>query len=113
MFKMKVSSNTPQRPLYGTTFSRIQHASEGETSEEMCNQLHRNGIISKPSVIDGFRAVPRGFFVPAGAQESAYHDAPLRQGCVHLSAPHIYGAVAEALEMHKGMSFLNIGSGSG
>ena len=79
----------------------------------MCDQLHRNGIMTKPSVIAAFRSVPRGFFVPESAQGSAYDDAPLRHGCVHLSAPHIYGAIGDALDMHKGMSFLNIGSGTG
>eukprot|EP00613_Pedinella_sp_CCMP2098_P018883 CAMPEP_0171773058 /NCGR_PEP_ID=MMETSP0991-20121206/55073_1 /TAXON_ID=483369 /ORGANISM="non described non described, Strain CCMP2098" /LENGTH=505 /DNA_ID=CAMNT_0012378735 /DNA_START=284 /DNA_END=1801 /DNA_ORIENTATION=+ len=69
--------------------------------------------MTKPSVIAAFRSVPRGFFVPESAQGSAYDDAPLRHGCVHLSAPHIYGAIGDALDMHKGMSFLNIGSGTG
>jgi len=93
--------------------SAMAWRSGGETNEEMCDQLHRNGIMTKPSVIAAFRSVPRGFFVPESAQGSAYDDAPLRHGCVHLSAPHIYGAIGDALDMHKGMSFLNIGSGTG
>lgn len=45
----------------------------------------------------------------------AYADQPLRDGKIHLSAPHIYGSVLEALELQpaSSMSFLNAGSGSG
>jgi protein-L-isoaspartate O-methyltransferase len=45
----------------------------------------------------------------------AYADQPVKEGNVHLSAPHIYGSVLEALELHPNtsLSFLNAGSGSG
>lgn len=45
----------------------------------------------------------------------AYADKPLRDGNVHISAPHIYGSVLEALELPKNSSlcFLNAGSGTG
>lgn len=45
----------------------------------------------------------------------AYADQPLKEGNIHLSAPHIYGSVLEALELRKNesLSFLNAGAGSG
>ena len=43
----------------------------------------------------------------------AYHDRPFRNGNIHISAPHMYVTVLEALEIQPGMSFLNVGSGSG
>ena len=45
----------------------------------------------------------------------AYADQPLKEGNVHMSAPHIYGSVLEALELrpNSSLSFLNVGSGTG
>jgi protein-L-isoaspartate O-methyltransferase len=44
----------------------------------------------------------------------AHTDQPLKEGNVHISAPHIYGTVLEALELSadSSMSFLNAGSGT-
>lgn len=49
----------------------------------------------------------------AAAKEQAYMDAPVRIGLVHVSAPHMYALVLERLHLQPGMSFLNLGSGSG
>jgi protein-L-isoaspartate O-methyltransferase len=48
-------------------------------------------------------------------EDMAHTDQPLKEGNVHLSAPHIYGSVLEAFELEQdsSLSFLNIGSGSG
>lgn len=43
----------------------------------------------------------------------AYLDRPFKQQFIHISAPHMYATVLEALEISEGMAFLNIGSGSG
>lgn len=48
-------------------------------------------------------------------QSRAHADEPIREGGVHISAPHIYGTIAEALDLprNSSLSFLNIGSGTG
>jgi protein-L-isoaspartate O-methyltransferase len=79
----------------------------------MVGNLHKNGIVSSERVVRAMGLVDRGFFTPEGATASAYVDAPLRAGPIHLSAPHIYGAVLNTLEFGLGDSFLNVGSGSG
>ena len=45
----------------------------------------------------------------------AHRDQPIREGQIHISAPHIYGYSLEALDVtpNSSMSFLNIGSGTG
>lgn len=43
----------------------------------------------------------------------AYTDRPFKKGKIHLSAPHMYATVLEALDLRAGKSFLNVGSGSG
>ena len=55
------------------------------------------------------------FYCPQNQKHLAHSDQPLREGHVHISAPHIYGAALEALEFEAGssQSFLNLGSGTG
>ncbi len=50
-----------------------------------------------------------------GTEDHAYSDRPLKEGNVHISAPHIYCTVVESLELEENsnVSFLNIGSGTG
>jgi protein-L-isoaspartate O-methyltransferase len=45
----------------------------------------------------------------------AHTDQPLKEGNIHISAPHIYGSVVEALELtpNSSLSFLNLGCGTG
>jgi len=89
--------------------------SSGTTNDEMVNNLKRFGVISSATVENAFRNVDRGFFVPDSDMQRAYADQPLKDGNVHLSAPHIYGSVLEAFELEENSSgsFLNAGSGSG
>ena len=63
----------------------------GTGNEEMVSNLHANGVISNLGVVEAFRKVSRGFFVPDEVKSVAFHDSPLRSGPVHMSAPHIYG----------------------
>ena len=46
----------------------------------------------------------------------AHTDQPIREGTIHISAPHIYGTILEALDLPNtlaGSTFLNLGSGTG
>jgi protein-L-isoaspartate O-methyltransferase len=57
--------------------------------------------------------VDRKYFVPLNRVDMAHSDNPLKEGNIHISAPHIYGTVLEALDIQPSMSFLNIGNGTG
>ncbi|CAB9506930.1 Protein-L-isoaspartate O-methyltransferase domain-containing protein [Seminavis robusta] len=89
--------------------------SSGTTNDEMVDNLKRFGVISTPAVEEAFRQVDRAFFVPPNQRDLAHSDQPLREGNLHISAPHIYGSVLEALELtpQSSLSFLNVGSGTG
>lgn len=89
------------------------------SNERMVNQLRRSGALRSQACIDAFRAVDRAQFWIRGLRaeiygNEVYGDAPLRYGKLHQSAPHIYARALEALmPLKTGMSFLNIGSGTG
>jgi len=89
--------------------------SSGSTNDEMVDNLKRFHVISSPDVEAAFRNVDRKWFVPKDCQDIAHKDQPIRNGNIHISAPHIYGSVVEALELKKdaGYSVLNAGSGTG
>mmetsp|Transcript_22890 Transcript_22890/g.49874 ORF Transcript_22890/g.49874 Transcript_22890/m.49874 type:complete len:496 (+) Transcript_22890:111-1598(+) len=89
--------------------------SSGTTNDEMVDNLKRFQVISSPEVEVAFRSVDRRLFVPKSCQHIAHKDQPVRDGNIHISAPHIYGTVLEALDLKKdaGFSFLNAGSGTG
>lgn len=95
----------------------FMHSDEPRTppsNESMVKNLVNIGTLSQPECIDAFKAVDRRHFWPAGSGDLAYADMPLRSGCLHISAPHIYAKALESLmPLSKGMSFLNIGSGTG
>merc|ERR1719473_402932 len=84
------------------------------TNDAMVQELEDSGTLTTPQCIAAFRAVDRQrFWVPGGA-ELAYADMPLRHGRLHQSAPHIYARALESLmPLKPGMSFLNVGSGTG
>ncbi|KAL9980549.1 hypothetical protein ACROYT_G009151 [Oculina patagonica] len=86
----------------------------GRNNEEMVDRLVQMGVITSKEVEEAFRAVPRGAFVPPDQQVEAYLDSPLLGDFhLHMSAPHMYATVLEALDLSPGLSFLNIGSGTG
>mmetsp|Transcript_19517 Transcript_19517/g.23261 ORF Transcript_19517/g.23261 Transcript_19517/m.23261 type:complete len:563 (-) Transcript_19517:433-2121(-) len=89
--------------------------SGGESNTELVDNLVENGLISVSTVEKGFRNVDRKMFVPNGNEDIAYSDQPLKDGNIHISAPHIYCSVIEALDLRPNscLSFLNIGAGTG
>lgn len=76
----------------------------GRNNEEMVDKFVHVGIISSKEVEDAFRFIPRGAFVPSEIQDEAYIDAPIRgDPHVHMSAPHMYATILEALDLQPGL----------
>ena len=72
-------------------------------------------LVKSECIVEALRIVDRRFFVPKSSQDHAYFDHPIKEGKIHISAPHMYCTVAENLELvpNSNLSFLNIGSGTG
>jgi protein-L-isoaspartate(D-aspartate) O-methyltransferase len=87
--------------------------SSGRNNTELVRNMHRQGLIRSEKVLQAFLQIDRGHFVPREKRESAYQDEPIHFSPFHLSAPHMYATVLEALDLSEGQSFLNLGSGSG
>ena len=69
----------------------------------MVDKLVHMGVITSKEVEEAFRAVPRGAFVPPDLQLEAYIDSPLLgDPHLHMSAPHMYATVLEALDLSPG-----------
>lgn len=82
----------------------------------MVDGLRHSCTLQSRECVDAFLAVDRRHFWTEGGGERdfAYADTPLRSGKLHLSAPHIYAKALESLmPLKPGMSFLNVGSGTG
>merc|ERR1719277_882780 len=80
----------------------------------MVQDLVQSGSLRSEDCIAAFEAVDRQNYWPAEGGKLAYADMPLRSGRLHLSAPHIYAKALESLlPLRPGMSFLNVGSGTG
>jgi len=80
--------------------------------------MRREGLIQSEEVFRAFLSVDRADFLPLQFRDrTAYEDKPFRESVngtlYHLSAPHIYATVLEALDLSEGLSFLNMGSGTG
>mmetsp|Transcript_4358 Transcript_4358/g.7701 ORF Transcript_4358/g.7701 Transcript_4358/m.7701 type:complete len:522 (-) Transcript_4358:133-1698(-) len=85
-----------------------------ENNDGMVDELVESHALRSEECIAAFKAVDRGHFWPREGGDLAYADMPLRHGKLHLSAPHIYGKALESLmPLQPGMSFLNVGSGTG
>ena len=70
--------------------------------------------IQNARVLEVMGRVPRHEFVPANAQEEAYHDHPLPIGYGQtISQPYIVAFMTEALEPQPTDRVLEIGTGSG
>jgi len=91
----------------------------GRTNNDMCQKLKALGILTDPDIFEAFNEVDRGLFAFGAVDDAenrteAYKDHPFVAPNIHMSAPHMYVSILEALSLHRnGLSFLNIGSGSG
>ncbi|RWS29341.1 protein-L-isoaspartate O-methyltransferase domain-containing protein 1-like protein [Leptotrombidium deliense] len=87
--------------------------SAGEDNDDLIDNLMDAEYIKTPLVERVFRAVDRGNYYLESCKENAYKDLAWKKGNLHLSAPCIYSEVMESLDLKPGLSFLNIGSGTG
>lgn len=86
------------------------------SNKSMVDRLvERSCYIHSQNVEGVFRAVDRAMYfdIEEGEPIDPYEDDPWRRGNLHLSAPCIYAKVVEALDLRPGLSFLNLGSGTG
>ncbi|CAG7836346.1 unnamed protein product [Allacma fusca] len=87
--------------------------SSGENNDELIDNLMEADYIKTPLVEKVFRAVDRAFYYTKTHKQSPYKDLAWKHGNLHMSAPCIYSEVLENLHLTPGLSFLNIGSGTG
>ncbi|KAM3872430.1 protein-L-isoaspartate O-methyltransferase domain-containing protein 2 [Diretmus argenteus] len=87
--------------------------SAGEDNDELIDNLKEAYYIRSDLVERAFRAIDRADYYLDEFRDNAYKDLAWRHGNIHLSAPCIYSEVMEALDLHPGLSFLNLGSGTG
>ncbi|XP_040290530.1 protein-L-isoaspartate O-methyltransferase domain-containing protein 2 [Bufo bufo] len=87
--------------------------SAGEDNDDLIDNLKEAQYIRTEEVEQAFRAIDRADYYLDEFKEIAYKDLAWKHGNIHLSAPCIYSEVMEALELQPGLSFLNLGSGTG
>ncbi|XP_045688601.1 protein-L-isoaspartate O-methyltransferase domain-containing protein 2 isoform X1 [Phyllostomus hastatus] len=87
--------------------------SAGEDNDELIDNLKEAQYIRTELVEQAFRAIDRADYYLEEFRENAYKDLAWKHGNIHLSAPCIYSEVMEALDLQPGLSFLNLGSGTG
>ncbi|XP_011698416.1 PREDICTED: protein-L-isoaspartate O-methyltransferase domain-containing protein 1-like [Wasmannia auropunctata] len=85
----------------------------GQDNDELVDNLMGSGYIRTKKVEQVFRAIDRADYVLYAYREGAYKDLAWKHGNIHLSAPCIYSEVLEGLSLEPGLSFLNLGSGTG
>lgn len=111
-------ADNPLRIRFGLLDEDFNH-SRPATNHAMVQELARSAALRSPDCIAAFHAVDRQHFWVSGggaSSELVYADMPLRteRERLHLSAPHIYAKALESLmPLQAGMSFLNVGSGTG
>ncbi|XP_004070635.1 protein-L-isoaspartate O-methyltransferase domain-containing protein 2 [Oryzias latipes] len=87
--------------------------SAGEDNDDLIDNLKDAYYIRSDLVERAFRAIDRADYYLDEYRDNAYKDLAWRHGNIHLSAPCIYSEVMEALDLQPGLSFLNLGSGTG
>uniref|UniRef100_A0A1Y1JYW7 Protein-L-isoaspartate O-methyltransferase domain-containing protein n=1 Tax=Photinus pyralis TaxID=7054 RepID=A0A1Y1JYW7_PHOPY len=87
--------------------------STGQDNNDLIDNLVEADYIRTFSVETVFRAVDRADYFLPSSRGNAYKDLAWKSGNLHLSAPCIYSEVMEGLNLQTGLSFLNLGSGTG
>ena len=87
--------------------------STGKDNDALVDNLVDAEYIKSKDIERIFRSVDRAFYYTEGFKQAAYKDLAWKHGNLHLSAPCIYSQVMESLELEPGLSFLNLGSGTG
>lgn len=104
---------TSSRPCASLYFTMGGAVSAGEDNDDLIDNLKEAQYIRTEKVEQAFRAIDRGDYYLDSYRDSAYKDLAWKHGNIHLSAPCIYSEVMEALKLQPGLSFLNLGSGTG
>jgi len=103
-------------------FAMHHRAPSAATNQELIEMLEKKGELTSPAVIRAFLSVDRKTYCVGADDEDAYADRPYRSPqriptavprAIHLSAPGIYARCIEHLDLKPGLSFLNVGSGTG
>lgn len=84
-----------------------------ESNDDMVDDLISSLYLKAGKVEKVLRTVDRAFYYLPEFRRLAYRDEAWKRGNLHLSAPRIYSRVLEHLDLQPGLSFLNIGSGTG
>jgi len=80
---------------------------------QLASTLEQKGITDK-NVLDAIRKVPRHLFLNSGFEDYAYQDKPFPIGAGQtISQPYTVAYQSQLLEVKKGHSVLEIGTGSG
>ncbi|KAL1494238.1 hypothetical protein ABEB36_009861 [Hypothenemus hampei] len=85
----------------------------GRDHEDLINKLVKKGHIKTSTAERAFQAVDRAEYYLPEFRRDAYKDLAWQKGHLHISAPCIYAEVVAGLKLDSGMSFLNLGSGTG
>jgi len=84
-----------------------------KTNSEMIDNIIHNGILNTPKIIEAFQKYDRKEFCILSEKKYAYDDRPLDIGYNQsISQPFTVAFLLELLDIQKGHSVLDIGSGS-
>lgn len=85
----------------------------GHSNDHLIDVLIEESYIKSPHVEKIFRAVDRAEYYLPESRNAAYNGLAWKCVNLHMSAPCVYSTVVEGLCLEPGLSFLNLGSGTG